>query len=49
MAADDFAPPGVLQKSQFFRPITKALIERSARLFDSSIRPSVKKDSKYFL
>jgi hypothetical protein len=25
------APLGVLQKSQFFRPITKGLMERSAR------------------
>lgn len=38
MATKDFAPPGVLQKNQFFWPITKGLIERSARLFNIAYR-----------
>ena len=32
MAAEEFAPADVLQKSQFLRPTTNGLIERSARL-----------------
>ena len=37
IVAEDLAPPGVLQNSQFLRPITNGFIERSARLFDISI------------
>src|SRR5579872_4213010 len=37
------APRGVLAKSQFLRPITKGLMERSARLLSNSRRPSERK------
>ena len=34
------APLGLTENSQFLRPITNGLMLRSARLFDSSKRPS---------
>ena len=40
-----FAPLGVLAKSQFLRPMTNGLMERSLRLLSSSSRPSCRKAS----
>jgi len=47
MAAEDLAPPGVLQNSQFFLPITNGLMDRSARVLDSSIRASFKGETNH--
>src|SRR5690625_1370033 len=40
------APFDVLLNIQFFRPITKGFIDRSARLLSNSRRPSSKKTTK---
>lgn len=42
------APFGVLEKSQFFLPITKGLMARSARLLEISILPSSRYLRRYF-